>query len=110
MYYFITKEGNYYQATENIPMNQTDISISERPSSSHVWNFESSSWVFNNDMALQLIREQRDQLLKDTDKYMLVDFPMTETKRDEWKVYRQTLRDFPTTADLENLVWTTPPS
>jgi len=110
MYYFITEEGNYYQATEDVPMNETDVPVSERPTPAYDWNYESSSWIFDSTAAIELIREERDQKLKDTDKYMLIDFPITEPKRDEWKVYRQSLRDLPATVDPEHPVWPVPPS
>ena len=46
---------------------------------------------------MDYIRYTRDMLLKDSDKYILSDYPITEEKRQEWKDYRVLLRDFPTT-------------
>ncbi len=40
-----------------------------------------------------LIRKKRNALLKQTDKYMLTDFPVSSEKRNEYKTYRQRLRD-----------------
>ena len=42
---------------------------------------------------LEIIREKRDILLLESDKYMLSDFPITNEKKEEWKIYRQRLRD-----------------
>tara|TARA_Y100000817_G_scaffold281072_1_gene245483 strand:+ start:634 stop:891 length:258 start_codon:yes stop_codon:yes gene_type:complete len=42
---------------------------------------------------LEIIREKRDILLLESDKYMLPDFPITNEKKEEWKLYRQRLRD-----------------
>lgn len=40
-------------------------------------------------------RSKRNNLLKQSDVYMLSDFPMTEEKRQECLAYRQALRDLP---------------
>lgn len=40
------------------------------------------------------VRAVRNQYLADTDKYMIVDFPITEEEKDEYKEYRQYLRDY----------------
>ena len=39
------------------------------------------------------IRKERNQLLKDCDFKVLVDYP--NTNKEAWVLYRQTLRDFP---------------
>lgn len=36
----------------------------------------------------------RNEYLKDSDKYMLQDFPITSTEKNKWKQYRVYLRDF----------------
>lgn len=40
-------------------------------------------------------RAERDNLLAQTDKYMLSDFPITDEKREQYKAYRQYLRNIP---------------
>jgi len=57
----------------------------------------------------QIIRSKRDILLMFSDKYMLLDYPITEEKRNDWRIYRQELRDFPATCDINNPIWPTPP-
>lgn len=42
-----------------------------------------------------VIRNERDRLLKDSDWTQLADAPLSETSIAAWKVYRQTLRDIP---------------
>lgn len=54
---------------------------------------------------LAAIRVQRDRLLSDSDKYMLPDYPITDEQRAAWETYRQTLRDFPETCDVDNQIW-----
>jgi hypothetical protein len=39
------------------------------------------------------IIDYRNQLLSSSDKYMLPDYPISDTEREEWKIYRQKLRD-----------------
>ena len=41
------------------------------------------------------MREERNQLLKDCDFKVLVDYP--NTNKEAWVAYRQKLRDFPAT-------------
>tara|TARA_B000000475_G_scaffold207162_1_gene169273 strand:+ start:134 stop:574 length:441 start_codon:yes stop_codon:yes gene_type:complete len=65
------------------------------------------------------IRRKRDSELLRTDWIVSVtDSPMTQEKIEEWKVYRQALRDLPSTQSItldENnipneIVWPTPPT
>jgi len=73
------------------------------------------------DSIIDFFRVERDNLLIISDRYMVIDFPITEEKRQEWKVYRQLLRDLPGNTDLTqlqmnshfqliNFTWPTPPS
>ena len=66
-----------------------------------------------------ILRCERNKLLKNTDKYMVSDFPhSSESKKNEWIVYRQLLRDLPSTqtpelndlGDLINITWPQQPS
>ena len=67
-----------------------------------------------------LLRKRRDQLLAESDVKVLPDSPMTDSKRNEWKTYRQALRDLPATAspkitnreelDESSVTWPTQPS
>ena len=57
----------------------------------------------------KVFREQRNKKLTESDFMMLSDYPKEDIE--EWKVYRQALRDLPTnTEDPENPNWPTPPS
>ncbi len=56
-----------------------------------------------NEQKAALLREQRDKLLYETDKYMLPDYPITEEEREEYRKYRQYLRDIPQIADFPNI-------
>ena len=61
-----------------------------------------SNDLFDKDFTIQYIRELRDEMLSKTDKYMIPDFPINEEKREEWKEYRQKLRDITLRDDFEN--------
>jgi hypothetical protein len=43
---------------------------------------------------LSQLRVERNRLLSETDKYMLVDYPISPEKFEAMKIYRQELRDF----------------
>ena len=54
----------------------------------------------------ELIRQQRDDLLSETDYLMMPDYPMSELARENLKVYRQALRDVPEQPGFPNsVVW-----
>ena len=46
------------------------------------------------------VRAKRDELLCQTDKYMLADFPVAEDERELYRQYRQYLRDVPEQEDF----------
>ena len=64
------------------------------------------------DRALRRLREKRNQLLAETD-WIITKGLEQGTELTEWKTYRQSLRDFPTTAEpqldddgnLTNIIW-----
>ena len=57
-----------------------------------------------------LLRQKRDALLKDSDWTQMPDVPLDAAKKEEWKVYRQQLRDLPAnTVDPRQVEWPTPP-
>ena len=58
-----------------------------------------SEYVLNdNEKAIEVKKEQvraiRNQYLADTDLYMIIDFPISVEAREEYKGYRQYLRDY----------------
>ena len=76
---------------------------------------------FNIELIVERLRFLRCNKLIETDKYVLPDYPITEEKREEWKVYRQELRDMLTNVKVEDLkmdylfhvtgcIWPLPPS
>ena len=56
-------------------------------------------------------RHLRDILLRQSDWTQFTDSPLTDSKKNEWKTYRQSLRDLPATeSDPENATFPTKPS
>lgn len=75
---------------------------------------EDNEWIDPNPplrwMREQGIRNRRDYYLKKSDRYMTLDFPITEEKRDQWRQYRQALRDIPNQPGFpDSVVWPTEP-
>tara|TARA_B100000963_G_C22605303_1_gene662194 strand:- start:1061 stop:1330 length:270 start_codon:yes stop_codon:yes gene_type:complete len=58
------------------------------------------------DIKWQQIRNQRNSLLAECDWRAFSDVTLS----DEWKTYRQALRDVPTQADPDNITWPTKPN
>ena len=60
-----------------------------------------------------IVRGMRDSLLANSDWTQIPDPHLTETKKTEWQVYRQQLRDLFndfTYTNIEDVVWPTKPS
>ena len=56
---------------------------------------------------LKQLREERNELLMETDYIMVSDYPHTD--KQAWLDYRQALRDLPQTADLSNVEYPAKP-
>ena len=57
------------------------------------------------------LRHLRDILLRQSDWTQFTDSPLTDSKKNEWKTYRQSLRVLPATeSDPENATFPTKPS
>ena len=63
------------------------------------------------DKNIDAIRPERERLLSMTDWTVGNDSPLSTEKQDEWKTYRQNLRDLPAAySKVSEVVWPTPPS
>lgn len=57
-----------------------------------------------DDQKLEFVRYQRNKLLAESDwTQMIADNSLSDAKKEEWRIYRQKLRDLPATIDLENM-------
>ncbi|GFE76244.1 tail fiber assembly protein [Novosphingobium sp. TCA1] len=60
---------------------------------------------------LRQIRTQRDRLLAASDFTQVPDSPLSATQREEWRLYRQALRDLPeTNLDPAAVTWPNAPA
>lgn len=82
------------------------------PGPFYLWKNE--AWAVDLTGFWEGIRNRRNQLLSNTDWTQVPDCPLSETRKEEWRVYRQKLRDVITTnADVtkpQDFVWPLPPS
>ena len=69
---------------EDNSYNSIQFEYGEVPSKEHL----DKLWT---EMEIDVIREKRNKLLKESDFRVVSDYP----QRDKWIVYRQALRDFP---------------
>tara|TARA_Y100000004_G_scaffold186955_1_gene239133 strand:+ start:729 stop:983 length:255 start_codon:yes stop_codon:yes gene_type:complete len=71
-----------------------------------VVTFDYNSELTDVDRERCIARAERNAFLADTDRYMVEDFPTTQ--KENWKIYRQALRDMDF-SDPYNLNWPTKP-
>lgn len=58
----------------------------------------------------QKVRNRRDAELEKSDIYMIPDYPITDVLREQWRVYRQALRDITNQPGFpDSVVWPTKP-
>jgi hypothetical protein len=55
-----------------------------------------------HDYKIKLIRKERDTLLKESDWTQVNDAPFTFEEKEQWKQYRQSLRDFPLYCNVDD--------
>lgn len=58
-----------------------------------------------NNYLMSHVRSERNKLLSSCDWTVLSDSPLTDSKKQEWILYRQALRDLPATVDINNIVY-----
>lgn len=56
------------------------------------------------------VRARRNNLLEQSDWVVTKAFETGVPINDDWKIYRQALRDVPLQSDVDNISWPTPPS
>jgi len=58
--------------------------------------------VIRTDNTLEILRNKRNELLKESDWTQVNDCPLSDSKKQEWATYRQSLRDLPSTNQSVN--------
>ena len=76
--------GDYIKEWNHSDAQPTDDAINA---------FDDTEYKTNE--AWRKIREERNQLLKDSDYIMFPDITISAEKKEEWETYRQVLRDIP---------------
>jgi len=82
-YVFITTHVEHLELLEGCQAQRTDEEI------------QSAFDTARHTHALDLVREDRNKKLADSDYLMQPDYPMTEEAKAAWQTYRQALRDLP---------------
>lgn len=84
-----------------------------KPNNYYDWNLETKKWTLNSELLFIDLRQERDNRLYLCDWTQVADAPLNSEQVEAWKLYRQSLRDFPDSCtninSLEGLVWPTPP-
>jgi hypothetical protein len=99
--------------------NNAWVERADRDSSFYTWSNE--AWYLNSPQFLRATRDQRNQLLLESDWTQIPDSPLTDAKKAEWTEYRQALRDVIESIPVDDfgavtidgpdqVVWPTPPS
>ncbi len=56
-----------------------------------------------------VVRSDRNKKLRGSDWTALSDVPLSDAVREQWAIYRQSLRDITVQSDPFNITWPTPP-
>lgn len=107
--------------SEELPAEHGIIEDSEYTTGAITTSNDGRWFAESDEDKIFFLRKDRNIKLLESDKYMIPDFPITEEKREEWKIYRQALRDLTTNISLADIVvdntftvhgcnWPTPPA
>ena len=110
--YFMRPDSNVPPAYSYCVGDDTDvmwnadtcIEVEPQPTISHSYDMDAKAWVLDEEMYMLYLRQERNQLLAATDKYMLVDYPISAEEKANVATYRQELRDAPNKDKLADRV------
>lgn len=123
-FYLLVKDDVAFSAINYVPEIPDDIELYEITLEDFK-NFSDNGYKFNPqtkklepksveeliERAWIELRGKRDSLLSQSDWTTVSDNPLSEEKKNQWKLYRQQLRDFPgNVEDPRNPDWPVPPS
>ena len=70
--------------------------------------------IQRTDNILEILRNKRNELLRQSDWTQMSDSPLTDSKKTEWATYRQSLRDLPSNnssaTSIDDVTFPTEPS
>lgn len=115
--YVIGDIYSHYEIPDNTDENYISFLLGQQPET--IGNFITSNYEidFTTDTflyayrrwTLQSIIQERNKKLIESDWTQVNDNGLSDELKEAWRVYRQALRDLPTTYDLENPLWPEPP-
>ena len=82
----------------------TCIEVTKRPDYRYDYDFDTSEWCVNEDKWMSDLRARRNKELDRMDKFMTVDFPISDEDLVTAKTYRQDLRDCTSATEIEDRV------
>ena len=108
----IEESSNTFEVHSNLKWVDCDDSVKVN------WTYNGSTFADDDTRTTaektaaewKFVRTERTKLLKASDWTQGADSPLTDSKKTEWKTYRQALRDVPTQSDPFNITWPTEPS
>ena len=93
-----TIDGSYYEITDDEVLEiQTTRPLTDEEQQTII----DSQWAN--------IRSRRNIELNESDWTQISDSPLTAEKKEEWQIYRQSLRDITTQLNPSSIEWPTPP-
>ena len=101
----VIKDNKIVGVTENKPVLLDNYSIEEDTEHqvSDYIHCDGQFVLTVSDEAIEQRKEQaravRNQYLKQTDEFMIVDYPITSTQKAKYKQYRAYLRDYPASSE-----------
>ena len=111
MKYFLKRDhGSYlYYETEDYDPKwlndlENNIEVPRHTGIYDLWDFDLEQWVFSEENYMSHLRSRRNKELLRTDKFMIVDYPISEENRDIAMIYRMELRDAPNHEDIADRV------
>lgn len=91
-------------------INNQYVKLSEQEEKEFLTEQEENTLRIEENL-IEEMRKQRNLSLVETDWIILPDSPVSQQKQDEFKVYRQLLRDLPNTIeDINNIQWPIKPA
>lgn len=100
------EDGTIYAPT--YPDNA--IEVPEPPAhATSMW--DGQKWVEDQSVLMSIIRDKRDDLLRQSDYTQLSDSPLSADKKSEWANYRQALREVPQNfGHPDDVIWPEKPA
>lgn len=113
-YQYNHQEEGCIESNEDIQtgyiQNGSFVLFPPKPSGPATFDYQTKQWVRDTSVQEELVKNQRDELLYQSDWTQIPNNPLTEQKQQEWAVYRQQLRDVTDQSGYPfDVIWPTKP-